>query len=142
MTAGRQRDDQTGRFLTGNNGGGRFKGSRNKLAAEFIEALHSDFNQNGISAIERVRKEKPDVYIRVVASILPKELDVALNVNHSLSEEYQRALTHADAMRVLREAAGIVGARPPMMIEADLSVPRTENIWEPERRDCEFDDRE
>ena len=87
-------------------GGGRSKGSRNKLAAAFIEALHDDFNQNGVSAIERVRKEKPDVYIRVVASILPKELDVALNVNHGLSEEYQRALTHADATRILREAAG------------------------------------
>jgi hypothetical protein len=121
-----ERDEKSGRFLTGNNGGGRSKGSRNKLAAAFIEALHDDFNQNGISAIERVRKEKPDVYIRVVASILPRELDVALNVNHSLSEEYERALTYADAMRVLRAAREMVGAEP-MMID-----------MEADKRDAEF----
>jgi hypothetical protein len=31
--------DEKGRFLTGNNGGGRPKGSRSKLGEEFIQAL-------------------------------------------------------------------------------------------------------
>jgi hypothetical protein len=124
--------DESGRFLAGNSGnGGRRRGSRNLLAAAFIEALHDDFNQNGISAIERVRKDKPDVYIRVVAAILPRELDVALNVNHSLSEEFERALTHADAMRVLRAAREAVGAEEPLVIE-----------HESEQRDVECNDRE
>src|SRR5437764_13269486 len=38
-----ERDDKTGRFLTGNSGGGRPKGSRSKLASEFIDCLQADF---------------------------------------------------------------------------------------------------
>jgi hypothetical protein len=58
---------------------GRPKGSRNKLGEDFIQALYNDFTANGIAAIEVVRAEKPDAYIKVIASLLPK--DVNLNVN-------------------------------------------------------------
>ena len=110
--------DERGRFLAGNSGnGGRRRGSRNLLAQAFIDALHDDFSQNGVSAIEIVRRTKPDVYVRVVAAILPRELDVALSINHSLSEEYARALSYADALKVLRAAREMVGAEEPPMIE-------------------------
>lgn len=55
---------------------GRPKGSRNKLGEAFIEAMHDDFQQHGKSVIETVRAEKPDQYLKVIASILPKELHV------------------------------------------------------------------
>lgn len=58
------------------NPAGRPKGSRNKLGEDFIAALHDDFEANGIAAIQAVRKDKPDAYIKVIASILPKELKV------------------------------------------------------------------
>lgn len=75
------RDEQTGRFLPGNIGGGRPKGSRNKLGEAFIEALHDDFCEHGVAAIQVVRAEKPDQYLKVIASLLPK--DVNLNVNNA-----------------------------------------------------------
>ena len=55
---------------------GRPKGSRNKLGEDFIAALHDDFEAHGMAAIQKVRKDKPDAYIKVIASILPKELKV------------------------------------------------------------------
>lgn len=55
---------------------GRPKGSRNKLGEAFIEAMHDDFLVNGKAVIETVRAEKPDQYLKVIASILPKELRV------------------------------------------------------------------
>lgn len=60
-----------GRFLTGNSGGGRPTGSRNKLGEQFLEKLAADFEKNGQDAIDRVRAEKPDAYLRTIAAILP-----------------------------------------------------------------------
>lgn len=55
---------------------GKPKGSRNKLGEDFIAALHDDFQEHGVTAIQSVRLEKPDAYIKVIASILPRELKV------------------------------------------------------------------
>jgi hypothetical protein len=58
------------------NPAGRPKGSRNKLGEAFIAAMHDDFLTHGTAVIETVRTEKPDQYLKVIASILPKELHV------------------------------------------------------------------
>lgn len=68
------------RFKSGDawtgNAAGRPKGSRNKLGEAFIEAMHADFMEHGTDVIQTVRQEKPDQYLKVLASILPKELHV------------------------------------------------------------------
>ena len=56
------------------NPAGRQIGSRNKLNEKFILALHDDFVEHGAKVIEEVRKKKPDQYLKVIASILPREL--------------------------------------------------------------------
>lgn len=61
------------------NPAGRPKGSRNKLGEDFIHALQQDFAVHGKAAIATVREKKPDQYLKVIASILPK--DINLNVN-------------------------------------------------------------
>jgi hypothetical protein len=66
---------------------GRPKGSRNKLGEAFLEALHNDFNAHGVKAIQAVRKDKPDQYLKVIASILPKELNVNVNDMDNLSDD-------------------------------------------------------
>jgi hypothetical protein len=66
---------------------GRPKGSRNKLSEAFLAALYEDWEQHGVDVIETVRREKPDVYLKVIASILPKELNVSHNVIGDLSDE-------------------------------------------------------
>lgn len=58
------------------NPAGRPKGSRHKLGQAFIEALHDDFNAHGEDVIEKVRLEKPDQYMKVVASLLPREFKI------------------------------------------------------------------
>ena len=67
--------DERGRFIAGNSGnGGRPKGARAKLGEAFIKALFEDFNENGVDAIQQVRDEKPDQYLKVIASLMPKEI--------------------------------------------------------------------
>ena len=55
---------------------GRPKGSRHKLAESFINDVQEDWKVNGKEALAKVRADDPATYLRVVASILPKEIEV------------------------------------------------------------------
>lgn len=61
------------------NAAGRPKGARNKLGEAFIEAMLEDFQVHGVNAIVKVREEKPDAYLRVVADLLPKDVKVSVD---------------------------------------------------------------
>lgn len=104
--------DEKGRFVSGNIGGGRPKGSRNKLGEAFIEALHNDFNEHGVATIEAVRLEKPDQYLKVIASILPKDLNVNINQMDDLTDDQliQRIRSLDSAIRPFLDAQGASGA--------------------------------
>ena len=67
--------------------GGRRKGSRNKLGEDFLQALADDFERHGAEAIERVRIEKPDAYLKVIASLLPKDLNLNVSKYDHLTDE-------------------------------------------------------
>lgn len=95
--------DNSGRFLTGNIGGGRPKGSRNKLGEEFIRDLHADWQQNGPAVIQAVRAEKPAEYLKVVASLLPKQVEIKEGIFDGISDEELAALVAA-ARSALRAA--------------------------------------
>jgi hypothetical protein len=60
---------------------GRPKGARNRLGTQFLEALEADFNQFGPQAIAQVREKKPEVYMRVVADLLPKEASLKVGTD-------------------------------------------------------------
>lgn len=63
---------ERGRFLPGS--GGRQTGSRNKLQGDFIDALARSFNEGGgAAAIKIVLAERPADYLKIIASVLPKE---------------------------------------------------------------------
>ena len=59
--------------------GGRARGARNKISTAFLDALAADFEQHGEAAIKLMRIEKPVEYVKVVASILPKEFEITEN---------------------------------------------------------------
>ncbi len=56
------------------NPAGRPKGARSKLGEAFLDALLIDFTEHGMDAIRRVCEDDPGTYIRIVASLLPKEV--------------------------------------------------------------------
>lgn len=74
----KDQSDKPWQFKPGQSGNpaGKPKGSRNKLGEEFIAKLHEDFQEHGVDAIIAVRTEKPDAYLKVIASLLPKELKI------------------------------------------------------------------
>ncbi len=82
-----EQDAKTGRFVSGNIGGGRPKGSRNKLGEAFLQDMQEDWDKHGKQAIETVRQERPQDYLKVVASILPKEMNVNVREVDQLTDE-------------------------------------------------------
>ena len=69
---------------------GRPKGARNRLGTQFLEALEADFNQFGTQAIALVREKKPEVYMRVVADLLPKEANINVEAGEAFVNLWRR----------------------------------------------------
>lgn len=63
---------------------GRPKGSRNKLDEAFVNALYEDFKTGGVEAIRKCREDKPDVYLNVIAKVVPKQVD--LNADQAVAD--------------------------------------------------------
>ena len=53
---------------------GRPKSARSKLSESFLVDLHDVFLERGKAAIEEVCKDKPAEFLRVIAQVLPKQL--------------------------------------------------------------------
>lgn len=69
---------KSGQFKKGQSGnpGGRPTGTRLALQGSFLKKLQDDFDKFGALAIRQCRKEDPTGYVRVVASLMPKELEI------------------------------------------------------------------
>lgn len=78
------------------NPAGRPKGNRNKLTEAFLEALSDDFDEHGAIAIEDARAKDPMGYIKTIASLCPRELDVKRPIDEMTDEELAGAI---DALR-------------------------------------------
>ena len=69
---------QNTRFKPGQSGNpaGRPRGSRNKVSEKLLEALAIDFDDHGKEVIEKVRVERPADYLKIVASLVPKQMEI------------------------------------------------------------------
>lgn len=57
------------------NPGGRPLGSRNTLTGNFLKSLAADFEKHGQNTIQRARKKDPVSYMKIIAGMLPKQLE-------------------------------------------------------------------
>lgn len=77
-----ERDERTGRFLTGGKPGpGRPVGSRNKLAENFVADLKEIWEEHGISALQTVARDDPGTLIKVVAGLMPRDLNLNIGIS-------------------------------------------------------------
>lgn len=58
------------------NPAGRPKGARSRLSAAFLTALEKHWKDNGEDALVEALKKDPAGYVRIVASLLPKDLNI------------------------------------------------------------------
>lgn len=72
---------------------GRPQGAKDKLKNSFLTALWEDFQEHGKTVIGVVRATEPGNYLRIVAALMPKEVDVSVdNPLAGLSDEQLDAL--------------------------------------------------
>ena len=95
---GNKRPPVEHQFKPGNNAnpGGKPVGARNRLQGDFMRELAEDFSVNGKAAIVQCRTDTPAVYIKVIASLMPKELEIKRPLE-DLSED--ELIASVDALR-------------------------------------------
>jgi hypothetical protein len=94
-----------GQFTTGNPG--RPVGARSRLSEHFLAAVNADWQEHGPEALKKVREERPQDYIRVIASLLPREVMVAQveSFEHLSDDELEREVMQMARQLVARERA-------------------------------------
>jgi hypothetical protein len=65
-----------GTFAPGWRGGGRPIGARSRLTETALAMLGEHFAEFGKTAIDKVYREKPAVYLQIIASLLPKQVSI------------------------------------------------------------------
>ena len=82
------------------NPGGRPKGSLNRLQGDFMHELAESFAKHGKSAIEAVIKDKPHEFLKICATLMPKQLEVTTTVLDEMSlEQLEESLATLRKMR-------------------------------------------
>jgi hypothetical protein len=100
--------DKLGVFQPGNTASkGRAKGSRNKLQGSFFDDLLTVYAESGIDALRIAVKEKPVEFVKMVAGLMPKELEIQQGPFDGLTDEQLAAIDfivqHALQSRAERE---------------------------------------
>jgi hypothetical protein len=84
-------------FKVGNPGGpGRPVGSRNKLSEYFLYELADHFEIHGKEAIVRVCQDSPGEYLRIIASLTPKNLELEISDTKWVINASPRGLSEDD----------------------------------------------
>jgi hypothetical protein len=101
---------------------GRPKRTKKTLADGFLEAIRADFRAHGAGVIAEVRAEKPDQYLKIVLSVLPKDLHVNINSLEALSDdEIRQRIRGLEA--VLRPFLAKPGLAKPGLAKPGLAKP-------------------
>lgn len=84
------------------NPAGRPKGTRHKLGETFLGDLMEDWETHGQVAIAEMREKNPGDYVKVVASIVPKEIHHTVEDYGTLDDDDLHARLRAAVARLNR----------------------------------------
>lgn len=87
------------------NPGGTPKGLRKTLQGDFLRTLAADFSKHGVEAIRQAREDDPLGYVRTIAALMPKEVELVRPLE-ALSDDELSAIAEQ-----LRSALGTGGIR-------------------------------
>lgn len=91
--------------------GGRTKGVRDKLSKRLMEALEKDFQENGEEAVRVVRKLDPSAYLKIIAALAPKELEITDSREKAYTDEQLDAFIQRAESELMGGDAGTFEGR-------------------------------
>jgi len=98
------------------NSKGRPKGSRHKLTETFLAAMVEDFDKaveeggktQGQEVIARVREEDPSTYLRVIAAIIPKQVEQTKPLEDLNEEQLDELIAALESQRLGGDPSQVV----------------------------------
>src|SRR3954447_8616567 len=63
------------------NPAGRPRGSRGKLSESFLADLRDAWDRHGGAALDRCASEHPDVFVRTVAGLMPRDITLTATID-------------------------------------------------------------
>ena len=106
--------DPRTRFKPGESGhpGGKPVGSRNQLTSAFLKALAKDFDEHGAAAIAECREKNVAAYIKAIAALCPKEIEVKRPLQEMEDAELLAAVRALEGFLAARSAENGTGQTP------------------------------
>lgn len=88
------------------NPGGKPVGARNRLTAKFLNALADDFEEDGAKAIKNCREQNPAAYIKAIAALCPREIELKRPLEEYADAELIAALNALTGFLASQAATG------------------------------------
>ena len=76
------------------NPGGKPAGAKNRLSGKFLNALADDFEQYGSAVIVTVREDNPVAYLKIVASLIPQQVELTRPMDEITDAELSTAIQY------------------------------------------------
>jgi hypothetical protein len=116
-----QRDKKSGRWVSGNNGGGRPKGSKNRFSltrAQLLEDLGAAWTKHRrLGVLDRLAEESPKDFVKCCISILPRDnLTMDVELGPTATKVIEDLTAFVRDYRLVKAAREAIGAEP-LMIE-------------------------
>src|SRR5215475_4219191 len=94
--------------VSGNPHGNRHR-TRHLLNQEFMQALLLHFRQHGKKAIEKVARNQPGVYLKILALLVPREMQIehTNRIKQMTDEEIEQAIEAIQTMLAARAGEAV-----------------------------------
>src|SRR5215470_4495957 len=94
--------------VSGNPHGNRHR-TRHLLNQEFMQALLLHFRQHGKKAIEKVARNHPAVYVKILALLVPREMQIehTNRIKQMTDEEIEQAIEAIEEMLARRSGEAV-----------------------------------
>ena len=133
-----------GQFAKGSSGnlGGNAQRSRHALNADTIREMHAAFRRGGRAAIDKVMKQQPAVFLKLLVLLVPREMRVEHSggVKAMTDEQIEQAIEAIQGMLAARaagEGAKVIDAVPePVALPAPSRKPRRKRGAEAKASPC------
>lgn len=92
--------------------------AKKTLGDDFLAAVRADFRSHGAGVLAAVRADKPEQYLKIVLSVLPRDFNAAINGMDMLSDDEIRSRIRAlegtlgPGLGAPDEGADLSGAAP------------------------------